>query len=328
MINKKLIWKIVLSIIVVIVLLYVLVWSGNLRCSSVPGMCGVYWGTQSIISGRDQPSIMIAYDPYDTNGIGNPLLLQSVLEDQNHLALHPTMENINYLSKEKLKGVSLVIVDKAKRLSTTKLKMFMDYVSGGGRLVWIGDAGTEIDNTTDKLLTTGDIQGNYDGNTIDGWARLDSDNYMIRFDEMLGVKYINNYCNIKKCVVVPYKQKKAYGVNNIIKVLTPEQENGSLVPTQNNPFTYAMTQYLNVKDNFSIVKELSSNITPLKLDYGSKLFKNSTTAVSDSSVFPLIVVSNSNRVAYYAMPPEYLVEPTDKKKYYSIIEDMIDGMLK
>ena len=121
---------------------------------------------------------------------------------------------------------------------------------------------------------------------------------------------------------------KAETRNNIIKVLTPEQENGSLVPTQNNPFTYAMTQYLNVKDNFSIVKELSSNITPLKLDYGSKLFKNSTTAVSDSSVFPLIVVSNSNRVAYYAMPPEYLVEPTDKKKYYSIIEDMIDGMLK
>jgi hypothetical protein len=326
MIKKKIIGKIILAVVLIVVVLYLLVWSGNVRCSNIPGMCSIYWGTQSLVSGKSQPSIMIAYDPNDLNGLGNPELLQRVLEDQNHLAIHPNMENINYLSKEKLKGISLIIVEKSKKLSTSKLEMFMDYLSSGGRLVWIGDAGTEIDSENDKLLTVGDVQGTYDTNIIGGWARLNYDNYMIRFDELICAQYIDNYCNIKNCKNIEYKSKSIG--NKKINILTPEQENGVLIPTQDNPFTYAMVKYLNIKDNFSIVKGLSSHITPLKLDYGSILLKKDKTAISNSMVFPLIIISNSNRLAYYAIPPEYLIESTDEKKYYSVIENMVDSMLK
>ena len=68
--------------------------------------------------------------------------------------------------------------------------------------------------------------------------------------------------------------------------------------------------------------------TPLKLDYGSRLYKDSNVSYGSEGVFPLIILSNSNRVAYYAMPPEYLIQESDKDKYYSIVENMLYGLLK
>jgi hypothetical protein len=69
--------------------------------------------------------------------------------------------------------------------------------------------------------------------------------------------------------------------------------------------------------------------TPLKLDFGSTHFDSEKISYgNEEGIFPLIILSNSNKVAYYAMPPEYLIEENDKEKYFSIIENMIYGMVK
>lgn len=326
--RKKLLTKILIIIVILFIALYLFTWTGNIRCSKVPGLCGIYWGSQSLITGKSQPSVLIVYDPYDVDGLGNPYLLKKTLEDNKRVGVHPAIENINYLSPEKLNGYSLVIVEKAKQISTKNLETFMNYVSKGGRLIWIGDAGTEISKNEDKLLTTGDIEGTYDSNIIGGWARLNNDNYMIRFDEFLEVRYITTYCQIKECIE---KEYKVPGYNNqTIIIKYPDHINGKLVPSSKHPLVYALKDYLPTKDDFAIVELLRPVVTPLKLDFGSNLYNNIDKDVSfgQNGVFPLIVVSNSNRVVYYALPPEYLIEEDDETGYFSIIENIISGMLK
>jgi hypothetical protein len=265
------------------------------------------------------------YDPSDDTGLGNPYLLNNIISDKKHLGLHPTLENINYMSSEKLKGVSLVIVERSRKMSTTQLIMFQNYVSKGGRLIWIGDAGVEIKDRVDKYLTTGDIEGTYDSNLVGKWARLDNEGYIIRFDEFIGVSYIDTFCNVKDCKEKSYKVNE-YDNKSII-VRSPDYVNGNLIPSSNHPLVYALKNKLPIKDDFAIVEVLGNNAVPLKVDYGSNLFKDTNENVGDTEVFPIIVTSNSNKVAYYALPPEYLSEDDDKDKYYSIIENMIDGII-
>lgn len=320
--NNGWVGKIIFLIILIIISLYALVWTGYVRCSSIPGMCSIYWGTQTILSGRQQPSVLIVYNPLDTNGLGNPYLLERLLSDKKSLGMHPNMENINYLSPEKLKNVSLVIVERSRKIATQKLEIFMNYVKKGGRLIWVGDAGVDIGNG-DKLLTKGDIDGTVDGNTINGWARLNSDDYLIRFDSFLGVSYNTNYCNVKECTEKTYKI--APDSTKTITIKYPDHENGKLIPSSSHPFVYALKENLPIRDDFAIVTQITPNITPLKIDFGSKLVSDKGTF---EEVLPLIVISNANRVAYYALPPEYLAESDDKVKYTSIVENMINGMLK
>jgi hypothetical protein len=322
--NKKLIWKTAIVLLMIIILLYLLVWAGTMRCRSVPGMCSLYWGTQTLITGKQQPSILIVYNPADVSGLGNPYLLEKTIRDNKVIGMNVRLENINYLSEEKLKKEAMVIVTKSRNISTPKLEMFINYVTKGGRLVWMGDAGVEIENSADTLLTKGDIEGTFDSNTINGWARLNSENYMIRFDDFLGVEYLTNYCDVKECEI------KSYSVPGGIQMefKRPLANNGVLIPSADHPNVYGLRSYLEVRDNFAIAQVLTPMTTPLKLDYGSKLFKDLNTSFGDQGVFPLIVLSNSNRVAYYAMPPEYLIEEDDKEKYMSIVENMMYGMLR
>lgn len=322
--NKKQIWKIIIVVFMLIILLYLLVWAGTIRCRNVPGMCSLYWGTQTLITGKKQPSILIVYNPSDIDGLGNPYLLEKTIKDNKVIGMNVRLENINYLSEEKLKKEAMVIVTKSRNISTPKLEMFMNYVTRGGRLVWMADAGVETETSTDTYLTKGDIEGTFDGNVINGWARLNSENYMIRFDDFLGVSYKNNYCNIKEC------ETKIYNVGGSLQMefKRPLSNNGVLVPSSEHPVVYGLRSYLEVKDNFSIVEVTKPMTTPLKLDYGSRLYKDQNVSYGEQGVFPLIVLSNSNRVAYYAMPPEYLIEEDDKAKYISVVENMMYGMLR
>jgi len=312
-------------LILIFIALYILVWTGNIRCRSVTGMCSVYWGIQTVVTGKQQPSILIVFDPNDSEGLGNPYLLDRLLSDKTSVGMHPTTQNINYLSPDMLTNTSLVIVEHATKISTQKLETFMNYVSKGGRLIWIGNAGTKGESPADKLLTKGDEEGSTDKNIIGGWARLNNYDYMIRFDEFLGARYETTYCDLKECLEKNYKINPGIS-NETITIKYPDHVNGTLIPSSNHPLVYALREYLQVSDNFAIVQETIPNNTPLKLDYGSNLYSDAKTSVGQ--VFPLIIVSNANKVAYYAIPPEYLCEDDDKEKYLSIIENMIYGMLK
>lgn len=323
MIKKKLILKIITIILLIIIMLYLMVWAGTIRCRSVPGMCSLYWGTQTLITGKQQPSIVLVYNPNDVDGLGNPYLLERTIRDNKRIGMNIRLENINYISEEKLRGDALVIVTRSRKISTPKLEMFINYVSRGGRLIWIGDAGVELETNTDSYLTIGDIEGSFDTNTVNGWARLNSDNYMIRFDDFLGVSYIKNYCDVKDCSTEIFKLN---GLQMDFK--RPVANNGVLIPSSDHRIVYGLRSHLEVKDNFAIVETLRPITTPLKLDYGSRLYKDEEIYYGSDGVFPLIVLSNSNRVAYYALPPEYLIEEDDEAKYFSILENMLDGMLR
>ncbi len=322
--KNKQITRIIIIIILIIILLFSFVWAGYIRCSKIPGMCQIYWGIQTFVTGIQQPNILILYDPTDINGLGNPYLLQKALTENISGGYHPQLKPITYFSKDTLQGVSLVIVDKARKISTTKLETLMDYVQTGGRLIWIGDAGVELEEQNERYATVQDItEDSNDTTQLGNWARVNGD-WVLRFDEFLGVKYITNYCNLKEC------KTKEYEIPNgaKIKIKNPEQINGNLVANTSNSLTYGLKEYLPNNNDFAIVETLSAGYeAPLKLDYGTKLFSENYNG-GLGPVFPLIVISNNKKVIYYAIPPEYFIEPEDKDKYYSIIENMLDGILK
>lgn len=285
-------------LLLLIITLYVLIWTGNMRCSSVPFMCEVYWGSQTIITGRSQPSILVLSDPSENSGLGDADLLVELLNDRTISNIRAQYGNINYLSSDQLKNISLIIVTGARRISTTNLLTFMTYVNQGGRLIWIGDAGVELTEYDNEY--TNPVTG-----VTKAWERVTEDEMLIRFNAFLGVDYVENFCNLKDC--------------------TPNISNGKLIPDTDHRLTRGLRQNLSVYEDYSLVRLTEPNPTPLKIDFGAGLIDNN--AKNHGQIFPVIVTSNSNRVAYYAIPPEYL-NKRDEERYQLIIENLIEGMLR
>jgi hypothetical protein len=285
-------------LLLLIVTLYVLIWTGNMRCSSVPFMCNIYWGAQSIVTGRTQPSILVLSDPSENSGLGDAELLIDLLNDRSINNVRAQYANINYLNSDQLNHISLIIVTGAKKISTTNLLTFMTYVNQGGRLIWIGDAGTEL-TQHDKPFenpTTGITKA---------WERVTEDEILIRFNAFLGVDYVGNFCDLKDC--------------------SSNVSNGKLISDSDHRMTRGLKQNLLVYEDYSIVRQTEPNPTPLKIDFGSSLIDNNSK--NHGQIFPAIVTSNSNRVAYYAIPPEYL-NKKEGERYQLIIENLVEGMLK
>jgi len=299
--KKKWTGRIIFLIVIILITIYILIWSGTIRCRVIPGGCNIYWGIQTLVTGKNQPSVLILYDPTDSDAMGDPELLKDVLSDRKLIGATVNLGNINYLSPDQLKNTSLVIVDKARKVSTLQLLTFIDYVGQGGRLVWIGDSGT-IKGQGDQYFDSNSEIYPYNN----GWVRVTENNTLLKFNEFIGVNYVTNFCDLKECGP---------------KVIT-----GKLVSHGNSPLIFGLNPNLQIYDNYSIVKTIDSRSpVPLKIDYSTNLFDNNQK--SYGSVFPAIVTTNSNRVAYYAIPPEYLVEEDDKQKFISIISNMFDGMV-
>ncbi len=288
----------VFLLFLLIVTLYVLIWTGNMRCSNAPFMCEIYWGTQTIVTGRTQPSILILSDPAENSGLGNAEVLLSLLNDRTISNVRAQSANINYLSSDQLKNVSLIIVTEAKTISTTNLLTFMTYVNQGGRLIWIGDAGTQ--KTEYDQEYTNPVTG-----ITKAWERVTEDEMLIRFNAFLGVDYVGNFCDMKDC--------------------SPQVSNGKLVADSDHRLTRGLKPNLMVYEDYSIVRLTEPNPTPLKVDFGSSMIDNN--AKNHGQIFPVIITSNSNRVAYYAIPPEYL-NLREGERYQLIIENLIEGMLR
>ena len=120
--------------ILVFVLLFLLVYFGWIRCCDIPGFCSLYFWV------KGKPMVAIVYGD---SGIGDPELLKEKLI--KHTGFYPVMINIETLtSASMLKDFHIVFVERARKISTAQLKMFEHYVKNGGKLVWIGDAGTDL----------------------------------------------------------------------------------------------------------------------------------------------------------------------------------------
>ncbi|MBS3057206.1 MAG: hypothetical protein J4415_01100 [Candidatus Diapherotrites archaeon] len=309
--NLQVVWKLGFLIALVVALLFVATWIGLVRCSTIPFWCDAYWGIMRFPQG--EPSVLIVMGD---DGLGDAELLQQAMQDPSHLGVRAQIAELAYTSIGNLRKHDLVIVTHAKSISTKKLKMFADYVTTGGRLVWTGDAGTAYarDENKDVFLYEDDLDLNAAHDAFGPWARKKGDE-VVRFDYVLGVKYRTNYCEVKKCENEP--------LTYIGKLEAPDRF---------HRLVNAIKPGLVLHGDFSIVEALDdATITNvLNVNYQSNLIGSD--GEDYGRTFPIIIASAptgvGERVAYYAIPPENLVRPENKEKFYSILENMYYGMLK
>ncbi len=120
--------------VLVFALLFLLVNFGYLRCCDMPGFCSVYYA----IKGTPKVALVSG-----TDGTGDPEALHSLLASEARIfAIKIPAEYITDTAV--LDPYQVILVEHAKTMSTQTLRAFQQYVQKGGRLVWIGDAGTGL----------------------------------------------------------------------------------------------------------------------------------------------------------------------------------------
>ncbi len=125
-------------IIVVAILFFILIFSlvnfGYMRCDDIPGFCSIYYG----IKGKPRVAIV-----HGDGAMGNPERLKNSMPKA--VGKFPAWIDIDSVkTKGLLDDYQLVVVEGPKEIPTQSLKVFTDYVQKGGRLVWVGNAGTEL----------------------------------------------------------------------------------------------------------------------------------------------------------------------------------------
>ncbi|MCX8158099.1 MAG: hypothetical protein N3D73_00330 [Candidatus Diapherotrites archaeon] len=306
-------------IVLLFVLIFALLFAYSLftRCGNIPlpGWCDIYWSILRYDNGGN-PRVLIVYGD---GGLGDHELLANIIQDPQHVGKRVFVRHIEEVSLGNLKNYDLVIVEECRRMSTDKMKMFIDYaISGGKKLVWIGDAGTEL-YQGDEMVKWKE-HPEYDKNSdepISPWIRKKGEN-IISLEALLGVRYKTNYCDIKEC-----KSSELPWVGT----LNAEDRTHKLVR--------GIKADLQMYGNFSIVEVISSAETKkvLDVDFGSSLITKDGNSLG--RYFPIIVTSGfGENIAYYAIPPETMAsdkmpknEEGEVLRYYSLVEKLYYGML-
>jgi len=292
-------------IVMVIVLGFILIWSGIISCSQIPMGCEIY---EAVLG---SPRVLIVHGD---SGLGDPEALKVILQDPQGVGVNAVdISHIDRISLGNLKRYRLVIVEKARKISAEQLQMFMDYSKQtDGRLIWIGDAGAE--RGSKEIQAPEDINDLADADNP--WYRVIDkgvEGYLpVSFDQFLGLKYMDNYCTETDCA------------DNLFTVGVLNSEN-----TGEHPLIFGATQVLNFKiskeHDFALVKQFpnasNSNIV-LSLDLGG------VTQGKENEIaryVPIIATSGlGERVAYYAYPPEYFVKDNN---FFVYTKNMYYGML-
>lgn len=289
-------WHIVFLVLLIGLLLGSITWLGIIRCSQIPGWCSIYSPIEKWISGKRDILIV-----YGTDGLGDPELLQQVLRNPNYAGVSADVRPISLISKGNLDDFQIVIVEKAKTMSSQQMQYFLDYADSGGKLIWTGDAGTKLAQG-DELLYESDIDVNGDKEKSFGpWARK-YDNRALRLDQYISVQYIANYCDVVDC--------------------TRYSRSGNLVPEPgaDHPLIYGVSPALSLYGDFALVKEPESVGAKrvLSLDHGSIIYLEEQDI---GRYFPVIVTSGlGEKIAYYSVPPEQFTK--DPMNYYLFAEKL------
>ncbi|MEM4598649.1 MAG: hypothetical protein QW400_03070 [Candidatus Diapherotrites archaeon] len=309
----KLAARIFVFLLLVFVLLYILTWTNTLKCKSLPGWCGIYYAI------RGKPKVLIAVGE---DGLGDPELLKTLMSNPRSLGVRPDIRNIDMLKAGNLKEYDLVIVEKARKMSSEKVRMFVEYANQGGNLIWTGDAAAEA--FSDEEFLYGDELGdsNKPHTVINPWARKHEDTAIL-LNELLSLEYVCNY-------------------KDIIGEVSHETLVGNLMPlSPDNPFVYgispSLTFYITPETDFAVVKtiEKGTSTSIMVLNTGANVTHNGK---SYGKTLPFIVTNAKGNiiglkigenVAYYAMPPEYFMHESLPKenRYPTILEKMFIGML-
>ncbi|HZX19448.1 MAG TPA: hypothetical protein VFF13_00365 [archaeon] len=306
--------------ILLLALLTIFVHFNVISCGTIhPFVCDAYYRGYEMITGKSAPIVLIVFG---SDGMGNPEYLEQTLRSSKFSA-RVSLESIERISLPELREHQLVIVERARKICTDDLQIFAEYVNTGGKLIWIGDAGTEPCEN-DLLLKESERKAVESEKTIGPWARKEGTK-QVSFDIMLGVNYKENYCNLVQCTLPQY-------IGNFDFVNTDHK------------ITYGLGQGLPFYSDFSIV-ETNADAFQSSLafmDHGSDLIADSNSNAPNAEKknfgksFPAIVSSGvGGRVVYYAFPPEYFVSeemPIDPKTgtriaYWGLIENMYYGLL-
>ncbi|RLE44161.1 hypothetical protein DRJ19_01035 [Candidatus Woesearchaeota archaeon] len=297
--SLKLLFHILFAVLLIVALLGIATWLGMLRCSTIPGWCSVYYAILG------PPKVLIVYG---NDGLGDPQKLAEVLANKKILGIRPRLLHLSQISTENLKDYQLVIVEHAKTMSTKKLLDFMKYVDSGGRLIWVGDAGTAL-TKGDEYVYEDELYQGKEHKIISPWIRKYAEGgqlKVVNFENYISVRFKGNFCEI-------YAE---FCKGGIAGRLFP--------PSTEHRLVYGMQVNLPYRGDFSIVKEVSGAGTKIVLvlntDFGIKVGEENL-----GTSLPFIVTSGiGERVAYYAFPPEQLAE----LKYSALIENMYYGMLE
>ena len=320
--DQNSIFKIIILVVLLAIFSFVIVHFNVVSCNVFTNTgCDVYY---SLVSGG-KPQILILHGE---EGMGNPEFLFDVLRGPKFSA-RVNIKSMEIISLPVLTEYQLVIVEKAKEMSNDNFKMFQEYVARGGKLIWVGDAGTtsvKEESDLNYFLTHSQRSTAGEDKFIGPWARVDGDK-QVSFDYLLGVNYKGNYCNLIEC-----REKELVGNIDFID--------------QDEELVKGLSQGLGFYGNFSVVSINNDSYqeTLAFLEHGSNLLATPSEEYfwltkernNFGKTFPLIVVSGfGGRVVYYAFPPEYVVSdkmPLDKDtgepiKYWGILENMYYGML-
>jgi hypothetical protein len=293
------------AIVMVLLILGLATWSGILTCRDIPGWCDVYYGI------KGPPKTLIVFG---AEGLGDPDLLATALRNPDYAAAtNISRQELDYISAGNLKQYDLVIVTRARQMSTDQLKSFMEFVDGGGRLVWTGDAGTQL-TKGDQFLYLDDVDENEAHTLISPWARKDVEaDEQVRFDQYLSVEYQGNWCAIR--------DQQAGGCEI-------SQQVGTLVPESgaDHRLIYGMKSGLRLHGDFALVDDIGIGSTRV-LSVDTQTIVRDLNNTELGRVFPIIVTSGiGEKVVYYAIPPElFTLEPM---KYWLFIENLYNGMLR
>lgn len=292
-----------LALGMVLLILGLITWSGVISCRDIPGWCSVYYTV------KGPPRTLIVFGD---EGLGNPQELARLLRDPRFTAAtNISQQEVDYVSAGNLKQFDLVIVTRAKQMSTDKLRAFMEYVDSGGRLVWTGDAGTTL-TTDDQFLYADDVDANAAHEFISPWARKDvEDNIAVRFDNYLSADYLGNYCDFRDCTIA-----------------TTAQQVGDLVPESgaDHRLIYGIANNLKLYGDFSIVDDIGIGSTRvLSVDVSTMIRDLENKELG--RVFPIIITSGiGEKIVYYSVPPELFAQ--EPMLYQQFLVNLYNGMLR
>lgn len=290
------VWHIVFLVILVMFFLGVLTWSNVLPPDTIPGWRSFYDPVYLMFTGKQEMLIVFGDD-----GLGDPTRLQSLIRNPTVLGKTVPTKNIALINAGNLTEYDVVIVTRAKTLSTKELQYFIDYANAGGKLVWTGDAGTKLTGD-DRMLSEADLDENGRAERTYGpWARRDEDT-AVRFDELLGLDYLGNFCEVVSC-----DQAQATSQGHLVS------------SSPNHPLIIGLREDASLYGDFALVEEKGGigNRRVLSLDHGSAVIQESEEANSSlpgvpstqaqdlGKVFPIIMASGlGEKILYYAQPLE------------------------
>src|SRR3989344_2014108 len=110
--------RVAILAVLLIALLGVLILTGLLGCNAVPGGCGIYYFALRQDNGG-VPAILVAYGDY---GLGNPERLAALLNERDALNTRARTMDMQYLTYANVRDFDLIVVERAKKVCSDKLK--------------------------------------------------------------------------------------------------------------------------------------------------------------------------------------------------------------